>query len=336
MDSLTHIALGACLGELFLGKKIGKKAMLYGAVAASLPDIDFVASFWLSPTGDLLAHRGLTHSICFAVAFVAGAALFLSRRHRTENVSNVSWLVFLGTAITSHLFLDAFNAYGIGWFEPFNHHRFSFNILFVADPFFSLWLAIAAIVLLFGRSGIRRRSWAIFGLAGCSLYLIYACINKFRTDQQMQYAMAQNGIHNKRYFTTPCPFNNWLWYLVAETDDGFAIGYRSVFDGNQPIVFTYFARQESLLDPFSGQVQLANLKLFSEGFYTAASTEKGIVFNDLRFGQMMGWQDPEAAFVFHFYLQHAEENGLVVQRGRFANWNKKAVLVYIKRIQGIR
>jgi inner membrane protein len=45
MDSLTHIVTGACIGELFLGKQLGKKAMLWGAITQSLPDIDFVTSF---------------------------------------------------------------------------------------------------------------------------------------------------------------------------------------------------------------------------------------------------------------------------------------------------
>ena len=57
MDSLTHIVLGACIGEAMLGKKLGKKAMLIGAIAQSLPDIDFVAALWLGPAENLLAHR---------------------------------------------------------------------------------------------------------------------------------------------------------------------------------------------------------------------------------------------------------------------------------------
>ena len=39
MDSITHIALGACMGEAFLDRKLGKKAMLWGALAQSIPDI---------------------------------------------------------------------------------------------------------------------------------------------------------------------------------------------------------------------------------------------------------------------------------------------------------
>ena len=48
MDSLTHIVAGAAIGEALLGKKIGKKAMLWGAIAGSAPDIDAVTNFFVS------------------------------------------------------------------------------------------------------------------------------------------------------------------------------------------------------------------------------------------------------------------------------------------------
>lgn len=55
VDSLTHIALGACMGDAFAGKQLGKRAMFLGAVAQSVPDIDFIPSFWLSTAENLLA-----------------------------------------------------------------------------------------------------------------------------------------------------------------------------------------------------------------------------------------------------------------------------------------
>jgi inner membrane protein len=66
MDSLTHIVAGACIGEIALGKKIGRKAMLWGALAQSIPDIDFVAGLWMDTAHELVVHRGFTHSFLFA------------------------------------------------------------------------------------------------------------------------------------------------------------------------------------------------------------------------------------------------------------------------------
>jgi len=75
------------------------------------------------------------------------------------------------------------------------------------------------------------------------------------------------------------------------------------------------------------------LKRFSKGFYTAELTNGTLVFNDLRFGQIAGWQDPKATFTFHYYLQHPD-NSLVIQRGRFEGWNKKTLISFIQRIKG--
>jgi inner membrane protein len=335
MDSLTHIAVGACIGDLFLGKKIGKKAMLYGAIASSLPDIDFIAAFWLNTTDNLLAHRGITHSFLFAVAVVAGLAYLFRHRHRVENIPVKTWLLFMGVEISSHLFLDVFNAYGIGWFEPFSHYRFSFNTIFVADPFFSIWPGIAAFgLLILNRHSSRRTGWASFGLVLCSLYFVYCIVNKFQMDNRTRYALAQQDIHYNRYFTTPTPFNNWLWYVVAETDSGYDIGFRSVFDKGNQVNFHYFQRNEELLKPFQGQKDLQQLIRFSQGYYTAELTADGVVFNDLRFGQIMGWQNPDADFAFHYFLQKPEANQMVVQRGRFANWNRETIGTFIRRIRG--
>jgi len=334
MDSLTHIAIGACIGDLFLGKKIGRKAMLYGAIAASLPDIDFIASFWLNTTDDLLAHRGFTHSFLFALMVVAGFTLFLRKRHAAGQVRTKTWIVFVGTAIGSHLFLDVFNTYGIGWFEPFSHYRISFNTIFVADPFFSIWPGIAAVFLLvLSPNNHWRRTWASFGLIFSSLYLMYCVINKFKIDNQTRYALVHQSIHYSRYFTTPTALNNWLWYIVAEADSGYYLGYRSVFDQNN-IQFHFFSRNTILLRPFYGQQDLQKLMRFSQGYYTAELSDHGIVFNDLRFGQMMGWENPGAHFVFHYYLQDPDANHLVVQRGRFSNWNWETLRVFVHRIRG--
>jgi len=82
MDSITHIALGACIGELFVGGKVGRKAMLWGAVAQSFPDIDFIAGFWMDTTDELLAHRGFTHSLLFAALLTPILALLAERWNR--------------------------------------------------------------------------------------------------------------------------------------------------------------------------------------------------------------------------------------------------------------
>ncbi len=46
--------------------------------------------------------------------------------------------VVFGGVIFFHIFVDAFNNYGVGWFEPFSKTRITFNTIYVADPFLDM------------------------------------------------------------------------------------------------------------------------------------------------------------------------------------------------------
>ena len=109
MDTLTHIVLGACIGEAIAGKQLGKKAIILGAVAQNIPDIDFVASFWLPTVSDVLAHRGFTHSILFALLVSPLLAYCSGRLFRSGGLSFGKWALFWGLQIFVHIFIDAFN-----------------------------------------------------------------------------------------------------------------------------------------------------------------------------------------------------------------------------------
>jgi inner membrane protein len=335
MDSLTHIALGACMGEAFAGKTLGKKAMLWGALAQSIPDIDFVASSWMNTSSNLLAHRGFTHSFLFCAIITPLFALLAEKLHRPHDIRLRKWILFFGMVIFTHIFIDAFNNYGVGWFEPFNHNRISFNAIYVADPFFSIWPGIACIVLIFlKRSLPQRKKWWRMGLGLGALYLLYCLANKAKIDNDVKYILEKQQISYTRYFSTPAPLQNWLWYVVAGNDSGYNVGFRSLFDRKKEMVFQYFPRKDSLLRTVSDHEDLHKLIRFSQHFYTVEKWEDTLVFNDLRFGQILGWQDPAGRFVFHYYLLHPDENTLVVQRGRFEGWNWQTAGLFLKRIKG--
>ena len=153
-------------------------------------------------------------------------------------------------------------------------------------------------------------------------------------NSEVRSIMKKQNIQYERYFTTPTTLQNWLWYVVAGNDSGYYVGYRSVFDSKKQIDFEYFPRSESLLDSVEDSEGLQKLKRFSQEFYTAEKWNDTLVFNDLRFGQVMGWQNPRNNFVFHYYLKDSADNSLVVQRGRLEGWNKEALKSLIDRIKG--
>lgn len=335
MDSITHIALGACMGEAFAGKTLGKKAMLWGAMAQSIPDIDFISSFWMDTSSGLLAHRGFTHSLLFCALITPIFALLAEKWHRPHDIRLGRWLLFFGGVIFIHIFIDAFNNYGVGWFEPFNHKRISFNSIYVADPFFSVWSGVALIALVYlNRYSPKRRQWWRFGLIIPACYLGYCVANKFLIDKEVRSVLKDQKIAYTRYFTTPAPLQNWLWYVVAGNDTGYYVGFRSVFDKEKQMSFEYFPRNDSLLRSVSNHEDLQKLIRFSQQFYTVEYYSDTLVFNDLRFGQIIGWKEPREKFVFHYYLQHPDDNKLVVQRGRFAKWDWEVVEALWRRMKG--
>ena len=335
MDSLTHIAIGACIGEAFFEKGFGKKAMIWGALAQSIPDIDFIASLWMNTSENLLAHRGFTHSVIFSIIIIPVFALLAERIHRPHNISYKKWFLFFAAAILPHIFIDGFNNYGVAWFEPFSHQRFSFNTIYVADPFFSIWPGVALLMLiLLNAYHPKRKFWWKFGLFLPVLYLVYCSYNKYVIDHTVKEIFAKQNISQQRYFTTPAPLNNWLWFVVAGNDSGYHVGFRSVFDSKPTMDFQYFPRNDSLLNTLKDHEDLQRLIRFSQQFYTVEKWNDTLVFNDLRFGQILGWQKPKEQFVFHYFLQHPDENSMVVQRGRFAGWDLNAAVYLLKRIKG--
>ncbi|MEY4931524.1 MAG: hypothetical protein RI909_2248 [Bacteroidota bacterium] len=335
MDSITHIALGAVAGELMLGKKLGKRALLLGAAANSFPDIDIVASLWLSPADNVLAHRGFTHSILcmLMLTFIfCSAAIYWDK---SKAISRNHWILFFSIQLGLHLFVDAFNAYGVGWFIPFDDMRISFQTIYVVDPFYSSILIVSSLLLLlFSPKSKIRTSMAMIGLFISSLYLGYSLINKYNITKEVSAILHEKKIDYQRFFTTPTPLNTWLWFAVAEVDSGYHIGYRSVFDETDAMPFTFVSKNKYLLDSLKDDHTVKQLVKFSQGYYTVCWQSDPLVFNDLRFGQITGWHEPAATFAFHYYLNYPKENLLVMQRGRFANWNKETVKSLITRIKG--
>ncbi len=76
MDSLTQIMLSAPCGEAVLGKKIDNKALLFGVIGGTIPDLDVLVGNLAhdNEIDAMLFHRGFMYSILFSVVgtFVFG------------------------------------------------------------------------------------------------------------------------------------------------------------------------------------------------------------------------------------------------------------------------
>lgn len=334
MDSLTHIVLGACIGEAVARKQLGRKAMWMGALAQSIPDIDFVTTFWLNDADDIVSHRGITHSFLFAVVTTFLLAAVCRYFFRSLRIGWQSWFLLFGLNIMAHLFIDSLNAYGIGWLEPFSDERFSFHVLFVADPLFSIWPFFACIAFLWmRRTPLNRRRWRWIGLGIPLVYTLLAVTSKIIVTAAVHKDIRKQGLSGNRYLVTPTPFNSLLWFVAVRDKDRFYISHRSVFD-NKPTTFTAFPQNDHLRKEVKNQESLNDMVTFANGFYTMEKLNDTIVLYVLRFGQMVGWYDPQQKFSFYYYCDRPGANELVTQRGRFRFWNRETLRAFIRRMFG--
>lgn len=133
MDSLTQIVLGAAAGEVVLGKKIGNRAMMWGAIGGTIPDLDVMGKYFLSSIDNLAFHRGFSHSITFSIL---AALLFGWLVHYIYKSPQHKWIAITLKAL-------AFTIVGFAL-------DFLFNIFF---PYTSVptFVAIAILILFFYR-----------------------------------------------------------------------------------------------------------------------------------------------------------------------------------------
>jgi len=92
MDSISQAVLGAAMGEAVLGKKIGNKAMFWGALGGTIPDLDVITSPFMSEIDSLIFHRGISHSILFAVVGGLGFGWLIHRLYNSDYYQNIFWL----------------------------------------------------------------------------------------------------------------------------------------------------------------------------------------------------------------------------------------------------
>ena len=159
---MTHAVVGAAIAR-FGG---GTPLVVASAFCAMLPDAD-VAGFALGiGYGEMLGHRGLSHSIAFAAAAGAVAYAAAGRSWRTA--------LTIALATASHGVLDALTngGRGVAFLAPFSAERFFFpwtpiQVSPIGLGFFSargasvfvselLWVWLPCIVLLGAAGGIKK------------------------------------------------------------------------------------------------------------------------------------------------------------------------------------
>ncbi|TXD52510.1 MULTISPECIES: metal-dependent hydrolase [unclassified Polaribacter] len=304
MDSLTQIILGAAVGEAVLGKKIGNKAMLYGAIAGTIPDLDVIASFFTDTVSALEIHRGFTHSIFFSVLFAPIFAFIVTRFEHYKNLKDWSWL-FFWTFIT-HPILDAQTTWGTQLFWPLDI-RLAFKNVFVIDPLYTLpFLVFLILAMRQKKDTKKRRFYNNLGLIVSCSYLVFTLVLKGFAYQKFSKELTTQNIHYKTFDTKPTPLNTILWSANIETENSFLIGYSSFLDTN-PIQFSRYPKNHHLLGDLANHPKIKRMIAISKGWYTINKKNNTLYFNDLRFG-LLSIQPNAENFVFKYKIE-VDKNG---------------------------
>jgi inner membrane protein len=353
MDSLTQIALGGAVGEAVLGKKVGNKAILWGAIGGALPDLDVLAYPLIDSVTKLSWHRGYSHSLMFASLFSPILGWLISKVHKNSEANWRDWSLLSFWAIFTHIVLDCFTNYGTQVFLPFSDYRVAFNNIFIIDPLYTIPILVCLIAVLFiNRSSPKRRRLNAIGLGLSSIYILLTIMFKFYAGAQFEHSLKEQGIAYQRYMTNPTPFNSILWRAVAESEEGYWIGYYSLFDSDQRIPFQFIERNEELIDSIRDERAVKMLKWFSDGYYVVTNHHGSMKFHDLRFGEFVeadnnaatasnfGLGEPDdLRYVFTFVLvngQENEEGNIAIMREGFSVKNTSVVLKQLlQRIQGV-
>ena len=311
MDSLTQIVLGAAVGEATLGKKVGNKAALYGAIAGTIPDLDVVANYLVDTVTALEMHRGFTHSIVFSIVFGLFFGWLVSLWEKRASWKQWSLLWFL--CFLTHPLLDAHTTRGTQLFWPFDL-RLAYKNIFVIDPLYTLpFLIFLVVALLRKRNDPKRRTFNNLGLWVSSIYLVLTLVLKGITFLKFENALEEQRIAYTEIETKPAPLNAILWTANVETEHSFLIGYYSLFD-SQPIKFGVHPKNHELLGGLAADAKIKRLIKLTNGFYTISKDNGNLYFNDLRFGTLS--VDPNNRdYVFSFLLEKKGEN-LVVTENR--------------------
>lgn len=287
MDSLTHILTGVATGQIFSAEKDDYKPLMWGAIAGNIPDLDAVFQIFLSPENSMLFHRGFSHSLLLWALCSPLLALMINKIYKGDKQSYFKWLKISATAWLSHLFLDLFNTYGTGIFEPFSNVRVAYDAVNVVDLLFLIPVLTASLVFIFivKQRRIKTVMASLILLYSLS-YILFAVSNKLRIEITAKIQLIEQDVNHKRLLSTPLPLSSLAWKIVAEDENGF---YTGIYYGfwKKKTSFDYIPKDKHLEEHFEKYGNFQILKRFTKGWYILDRRADGeIVMNDLRFSSL--------------------------------------------------
>lgn len=303
MDSVTQVVLGSAVGYAVLGKELGRKTAVYGAILGTLPDLDVFVPF-AGPVEAFTFHRSFSHSLLIQLLVTPLLVWLFKQIHTQAAISNRRWFLFVYLILTSHALLDSFTVYGTQLLWPIIEYPFGFSTIFIIDPMYTLPLVIA--VLCFCIPNIKTqiyRNICFTALLLSSAYILWGIGAKWHIDDLNKRALAEANIDDSIYVSTPAPLTTFLWRSVV-VDHNAGVYYEvftSIFDDVNEVSIDTYPTQPYLLDNIQTEWGVQRLQWFTKGLYAVSEHDEYVILSDLRMGI-------EGSYVFGFKVGERDAN----------------------------
>ncbi len=287
MDSITQFTLGAVIGHAVVGKTAQRKAIIWGGIIATLPDLDVLFSPFLNDMESLAIHRGYSHAWLIQLMVAPLIALLpwlihYPKKNTKSKTAYWRWLLVVVLALTTHSLIDLFTVYGTQIFLPFTDKPYALNNLFIVDPLFTFPLLLATFVGLIYWRSVKLSKYALIVTL---VYSMFSLAAYQWVSYQTPDILAQKRLPKDKVLVSAAPLTTFLWRIITVDDKYWYEGYYSLFKGAAHVQFKKYDRNTHLYSKIKGNPSLKRLFWFNRGFYRYKQHADTIILQDLRFGE---------------------------------------------------
>ena len=229
MDTFTQMALGAVIGQAVGYKKLGGKALLFGAVAGGVPDLDVFLTPFLGEDGGWKYHRHFTHALWFGPLFgaISGWALWCHYKRQAGHLA--TWIAVMVLACLSHPLLDYCTIYGTQLLAPFSNQRFELSSVSIIDPFYTIVLLGAMLALFIKRFHSHAQAIGLAAFIISTAYLGYGLYQNNKAVEIAEIQLKEQGVAFTKVEAFTSIFQPYVRRIVVREAAATRVGFVSTF-----------------------------------------------------------------------------------------------------------
>lgn len=283
LDSITQAVLGAALQGTLLGRIQGRRALVYGAALATLPDLDVIIRY-ADPVSQMTYHRGFSHSVFVLTALAALLAWLVNRAWPDKGYTLSRLFLTFWLVLVTHPVLDAFTVYGTQLLWPLHVTPQSWAAVFIIDPVYTVPLLVAVAYAAVRGTHARALRFMAVALVLSTAYLGLGLASRTLAEHRFQAALDAKGVTVSEVRAVPMAFNSLVWRVLAKAPDGvYYEGVSSLLDRQSPEMLR-LNRNLSLAQVLANDPLHQRLRWFTDDWLRYDQVGDRLVVTDLRMG----------------------------------------------------